>query len=175
LRDRAHAWEAGVAELRKRLRRLGLDQLSPRLRQHLFEGHLKKRKRGTGYRELGYHHRQGGVDLGRMRVVRVVAEPDTDGVYRARVAGPMTEGSSDLRTSTFFPDSWSRTDVLRAVRFAFLNRTCAEGRKWRGRARGLLIEGYVECRHTEPPVDARSGRLYHIVTAYPLYKGGGRA
>ncbi|WP_330838307.1 EndoU domain-containing protein [Actinophytocola sp.] len=175
LRDRTHDWDAGVAELRKRLRRLGLDQLSPRLRQHIFEGHLKKRKRGNGYRELGYHHRQDGVDRGPMRVARVVAGPDSDGVYQARVAGPWTEGSSEVRRCTFFPDAWTRRDVLRAVRFAFLNRNHCDGRKWRGRARGLLIEGYVECRHTEPPVEAGSARLYHIVTAYPVYKGGGRA
>lgn len=178
LRDRTDAWGAGVAELRKRLRRLGLDQLSPRLEQHIFEGHVKKRKRGVGYRELGYHHREGGVDRGAMRVVRVVAGPDANGVYRARVAGPKTEGGPELRVSTFFPDSWTREDVLRAIRFAFLNRTCFDQhdpsvrRKWRGRARGLLIEGYVECQAVEPSVGARSARLYHVVTAYPIYRSG---
>ncbi|MFL6126115.1 putative T7SS-secreted protein, partial [Actinophytocola sp.] len=121
LRDLPGAWDAGVARLR-RVMRLGLDQLSPRLRQHLFDGHIKKRKQGNGYRELGYHHREGGVDRGPVRVVRVVAGPDVNGVYRARVAGPRTDGGSEFRISTFFPDSWSRADVLRAVRDAFLGR-----------------------------------------------------
>lgn len=180
LRDDRSGWEAGVAELRQRLRRLALDQLSPRLAQHLFVGHVKKRKRGAGYRELGYHHREGGVDRGAVRVVRVVAPPDEFGVYRARVAGPRTEGGSELRTSTFFPDSWSREDVLRAILIAFLNRTyfderdSAVRRKWRGRARGLVIEGYVETQVIEPSVSARSARPYHVVTAYPIYRGAGR-
>ena len=177
LRDRPDAWEAGVAELRKVLR-LGLNQLSPRLRQHLFEGHVKKRKHGTGYRELGYHHRAGGVDSGPVRVLRVVAGPDVDGVYRARIAGPKTAGGSEFRVSTFFPDSWSRAEVLRAVRAAFLGRTFfdvadpAVRRKWRGRAGGLVIEGYVENQFIEPTVNAASARLYHVVTAYPIYQGG---
>lgn len=178
LRDNPQAWEAGVAQLRERLRRLALNQLSPRLSQHLFVGHVKKRKRGAGYRELGYHHREGGVDLGAVRVVRVVAPPDGDGVYRARVAGPRTEGGSELRTSTFFPDSWTRNDVLRAILIAFLNRSFFDDgdpsvrRKWRGRGRSLLIEGYVETQVIEPSVSARSARPYHIVTAYPIYRGG---
>lgn len=178
LRDDSRGWKAGVAELRERLRRLALDQLSPRLAQHLFVGHVKKRKNGSGYRELGYHHREGGVDRGPVRVVRVVAPPDDWGVYRARVAGPKTEGGSELRTSTFFPDSWSREDVLRAILLAFLGRTYfderdpAVRRRWRGCARGLVIEGYVETQVIEPSVSARSARPYHVVTAYPIYRGG---
>jgi hypothetical protein len=165
-------WEAAV----KRLRRIGLDQLSPRLRQHIFEGHLKKRKRGTGYRDLGYHHREDGVDRGRMRVLKVVAGPDANGVYRAHVAGPRTEGGSEPKTSTFFPDSWTRDEVLRAIRHAFVNRTHLDRRdrrhQWRGQYRGVLIEGYVERQFTEPAIDARSARLYHIVAAYPVYRRG---
>jgi hypothetical protein len=165
-------WEAAV----KRLRRIGLDQLSPRLRQHIFEGHLKKRKRGTGYRDLGYHHREDGVDRGRMRVLKVVAGPDANGVYRAHVAGPRTEGGSEPKTSTFFPDSWTRDEVLRAIRHAFVNRTHFDRRdrqhKWRGQYRGVLIEGYVERQFTEPAIDVRSARLYHIVAAYPVYRRG---
>jgi hypothetical protein len=171
LRDNPGTWMAGMA--RTRLRRLGLNQLSPRLKQHLFEGLAKKRKRGVGYREVGYHHREGGVDAGQIRVVKIVAGPDANGVYRARIAGPKTAGSSEVRTNTFFPDSWTRDDVLRAVRLAFHNRSHCADRKWRGQAFGLTIEGYVEV--TDPPMNARSARLYHVVTAYPIYDGGSRA
>lgn len=173
-----HEAMAGVPELVKRLRRLGLDQLSPRLKQHIFEGHLKKRKRGTGYRDLGYHHREAGVDLGPVRVVDLIAGPDVNGVYRARVAGPRTEGGSEPKTSTFFPDSWSRDEVLRAIRYAFVNRTHFDRRdpslrhKWRGAYRGVRIEGYVERQFTEPGIDAHSARLYHIVAAYPVFRRG---
>ncbi|MFL6125703.1 hypothetical protein, partial [Actinophytocola sp.] len=45
-------------------------------------------------------------------------------------------------------------------------------RKWRGCGGGLVIEGYVECQFIEPTVNAASARLYHIVTAYPIYQGG---
>lgn len=167
-------WDALV----KRLRRLGLDQLSPRLRQHIFDGHLKKRKRGPGYRDLGYHHREAGVDRGPMRVLDIFGEPDANGVYRAFVAGPWTEGGSELKRSTFFPDAWTRDEVLRAIRHAFVNRTYFDRRdpekrhKWRGTYRGVTIEGYVERQVTEPGVDARSARLYHIVAAYPVYRRG---
>lgn len=177
LRDQPAAWAAGVGELRKYLR-LGLDQLSPRLRQHLFEGHVKKRRRGDGYREVGYHHREGGVDRGAVRVVRIVADPDGDGVYRARVTGQQVDRRAEIRTCTFFPDTWSQDDVLRAVRAAFLRRTFFDiddpgaRRRWRGRGGGLLIEGYVESQFIEPSVNAASARLYHIVTAYPIYQGG---
>jgi hypothetical protein len=173
-RDSPAQWDAVV----KRLRRLGLDQLSPRLKQHIFEGHLKKRKRGTGYRDLGYHHREAGIDLGPVRVLDIVAGPDVNGVYRAHIAGPRTEGGSEPKTSTFFPDSWTRDEVLRAIRHAFVNRTHFDRRdpslrhKWRGAYRGVHIEGFVERQFIEPGVDARSARLYHIVAAYPVYRRG---
>ena len=179
LRDARHAWEAGVPGLGKRLRRLELDQLSGRLRQHLFEGHCKRRPRGPGYRDLGYHHREGGVDHGPIRVREVVAGPDDAGVYRAVVAGPRTDGGPETKTSSFFPDAWPRAEVERAIRHAFVNRTYFDGRsnrvrrKWRGSYRDVRIEGYVECQVIEPAIDARSARLYHIVTAYPVLRGGG--
>jgi hypothetical protein len=173
-----HESMVGVPELVKRLRRLGLDQLSPRLKQHIFEGHLKKRKRGMGYRDLGYHHREAGIDRGPVRVVDIVAGPDVNGVYRARVAGPRTEGGSEPKTSTFFPDAWPRDEVLRAIRHAFVNRTHFDRRdpslqhKWCGAYRGVRIEGYVERQFTEPGIDAHSARLYHIVAAYPVHRRG---
>lgn len=179
LRDARETWEAGVPGLGKRLRRLELDQLSPRLRQHLFEGHCKRRPRGPGYRDLGYHHREGGVDRGSIRVREVIAGPDETGVYRAVIASPKTDGGPETKTSSFFPDAWTREEVERAIRHAFLNRTYFDGRsarirrKWRGRYRNVHIEGYVECQVIEPTIDARSARLYHIVTAYPILRGGG--
>ena len=179
LRDAPGSWEAGIPGLAKRLRQLELDQLSPRLKQHLFEGHCKRRPRGAGYRDLGYHHREGGVDRGPIRVREVIAGPDEAGVYRAVVAGPKTEGGSETKTSSFFPDAWPREEVERAIRHAFVNRTYFDGRshrarrKWRGSYRNVQIEGYVECQFIEPAVDARSARLYHVVTAYPVLRGGG--
>jgi hypothetical protein len=179
LRDAPGTWAAGIPGLAKRLRLLELDQLSPRLRQHLFEGHCKRRPRGTGYRDLGYHHREGGVDRGPVRVREVIAGPDEAGVYRAVVASAKTEGGPETKTSSFFPDAWTRAEVERAIRHAFVNRTYFDGRghrvrrKWRGSYRNVQIEGYVECQFIEPAIDARSARLYHVVTAYPVLRGGG--
>jgi hypothetical protein len=100
-------------------------------------------------------------------------------VYRAVVAGPKTEGGPETKTSSFFPDAWPREEVERAIRHAFVNRTYFDGRshqarrKWCGSYRNVQIEGYVECQFIEPAVDARSARLYHVVTAYPVLRGGG--
>lgn len=177
LRDDPAAWVAGVTTLR-RTRRPWLDQLSPRLAQHLFDGHVKRRTCGLGYRYLGYHHRHGGVDDGPMRVLEIVAGPDVNGAYRAMVAGPLTDGGAEAKRSTFFPDAWTRDEVLRAIRHAFGNRRfgaeigSADPRKWRGAYRGMLIEGYVEHRFTGPAVDAASARPYHISTAYPVFRRG---
>ena len=177
LRDDPASWLAGVTTLR-RPRRPWLDQLSPRLAQHLFDGHVKRRTCGLGYRYLGYHHRHGGVDDGPMRVLEIVAGPDVNGAYRATVAGPLTDGGAEAKRSTFFPDAWTRDEVLRAIRHAFGNRRfgadigSADPRKWRGAYRGMLIEGYVEHRFTGPAVDARSARPYHVSTAYPVFRRG---
>jgi hypothetical protein len=169
LRDDPANWEAGIEGLRRRLRRLGLDQLSPRLKQHIFEGHYSVRKN----RNLGYHHRQGGIDSGALRVVRIVGRPDRNGVYRAEVAGPRTGDAAPVKRSSFFPDAWSRDDVLRAIRHAFVHRDHFDPARlrWRGRYADVIVEGVVE-RSIIPPTDeTRTARLYHIVTAYPIYRG----
>ncbi|HEY0451390.1 EndoU domain-containing protein, partial [Actinophytocola sp.] len=143
-----------------------LDQLSPRLKQHLFEGHYMSRTN----RDVGYHHREGGVDLGAVRVVRVVAGPSGNGVYRAEIRGPRTEGSPVVKRSTFFPDSWTRGQVLCAIRHAFANRYEYDRakRRWRGVYNGMHIEGYVEGRLADPRTGPEHPRLYHIKTAYPM-------
>ncbi|HEU5470850.1 MAG TPA: EndoU domain-containing protein [Actinophytocola sp.] len=169
LRDNPAAWDAGIEGLRRRLRRLGLDQLSPRLRQHIFEGHYSVRKN----RNLGYHHREGGVDRGPLRVVRVIGRPDQNGVYRAEVTGPRTGPRGPVKRSTFFPDAWTRAEVLRAIRHAFVHRTefSAVRQRWRGRYAGVVIEGVVERQLDAQPAEALTARLYHVVTAYPIYRG----
>jgi transcriptional regulator with XRE-family HTH domain len=123
---------------------------------------------------------KGDVDASTaIRVREVIAGPDETGVYRAVIASPKTDGGPETKTSSFFPDAWTREEVERAIRHAFLNRTYFDGRsarirrKWRGRYRNVHIEGYVECQVIEPTIDARSARLYHIVTAYPILRGGG--
>lgn len=160
LRDDPRDWAAAIKDIRKRLRWDGLNSLSPRLAQHLFEGHYRPSKQ----RCTGYHHREGGVDQGVLRVVNIISGPDSHGVYKAEVSGPHLPANL-TKASMFFPDSWSRADVLYAVRRAFLdamrNGNYDPGkRRFRGTYDGVLIEGHVKSGPGEP-------RICDIVTAYP--------
>lgn len=160
LRDDMADWETAIRQLRKRLRWDGLDRLSPRLAQHIFDGHYRPSKN----RCTGYHHREGGVDNGALRVVRVVSGPDSLGVYKAQVRGPHIP-SRMTKTSMFFPDSWSRAEVLHGVRQAFFDALRSGNydsarRRFTGTYQGVLIEGHLKHGPAVP-------RLCDIVTAYP--------
>jgi hypothetical protein len=162
LRDDPQDWAAAIREIRKRLRWEGLNRQSPRLAQHIFDGHYRPSKREY----TGYHHREGGVDRGGLRIVEIIEGPDTHGVYAAYVSGPRTPPTA-IKKSTFFPDSWSRAEVLYAVRHAFLDAMRNEvenyeptRRRFRGVYRGVRIEGYLKRGPAEP-------RPCDIVTAYP--------
>jgi hypothetical protein len=160
LRDDLQNWAAAVREIRRRLRWDGLSRLSPRLAQHLFDGHYRPSKQ----EDTGYHHREGGVDRGALRVVEIIDGPDPHGVYVGRVSGPRATPDK-VKTSTFFPDSWSRAKVLLAVRHAFrdamLNGTYdPTSRRFRGEYEGVQIVGHLKRGPAEP-------RLCDVVTAYP--------
>jgi len=162
LRDDLQAWAAAITEIRKRLRWDGLNRLTPRLAQHIFEGHYRPSKDVN----TGYHHREGGIDRGVLRVVEIIDGPDRHGVYVAQVRGPRTLPVT-TRKSTFFPDSWSRAEVLHAVRQVFLdamrnrekNYDPAK-RRFRGVYRGVRIQGDLKHGPAKP-------QLCDIVTAYP--------
>lgn len=156
-------WVVSIKEIRRRLRWNSLDHLSPRLIQHIFEGHYNP----GGY--SGYHHREGGVDKGMRRIVRMLNGPDRYGVYEAEWSGPRTVSTS-TKASTFFPDAWSRAEVLLAVRHVFLDAMREkdthydpDNRKFRGIYKGVKIEGYVKRGAVQP-------RLCDILTAYPRGK-----
>ena len=162
MRDDLQDWAVAISDIRKRLRGDSLNRLSPRLSQHIFEGHY--RPRDEAY--TGYHHREGGVDHGALRVVRILEGPDQYGVYEALVRGPRAPASA-TKKSTFFPDSWSRAEVRYAVRHAFLDAMRNHDtdydpakRRFRGVYKGVRIEGYVKPGVAQP-------RLCDIVTAYP--------
>jgi uncharacterized protein YukE len=159
LRDDPQDWAKAIKELRRRLRWDGLNRLSPRLDQHLFEGHYRPSKQAS----TGYHHREGGVDRGMLRA-SIIDGPDAYGVYVAEVRDPRT---NKTKTSTFFPDSWSRAEVRYAVREAFLDAMRDKDknydpakRRFRGVYRGVRIEGLLKRGPAEP-------RLCDIVSAYP--------
>lgn len=163
LRDDPRDWAEAIRESRRRLGWDGLNRLSPRLAQHIFDGHYRPSRKEIS----GYHHRAGGVDRGVLRVVKIIDGPDRHGVYRAQVAGPHGRSDNLVKVSTFFPDSWSPADVLHAVRQAFLGAMWRgadaydpDRRRFRGTYRGVPIEGYLKRGTAEP-------RLCDIVTAYP--------
>jgi hypothetical protein len=110
--------------------------------------------------DTGYHHREGGVDRGALRVVKIVEGPDEHGVYVGQIRGPRTPAAT-VKTSTFFPDSWSRAEVMYAVRRVFLDgEHDPDRRRFRGVYRGVRIEGFLRHGTVRP-------RLCDIVTAYP--------
>ncbi|MCE7001806.1 EndoU domain-containing protein [Kibdelosporangium philippinense] len=156
LRDDLQSWATAIKEIRKRLRWDGLDRMSPRLPQHIFDGHYRPSRQ----EDTGYHHREGGVDRGALRVVEIIDGPDEHGVYVARVSGPRT-APNKVKTSTFFPDSWSRAKVLQAVRHAFRTGDYdPTSRRFRGEYEGVQIVGHLKRGPAEP-------RLCDVVTAYP--------
>lgn len=162
LRDDPQSWAAAINGMRKRLRWDGLNRISLRLDQHIFEGHY----RPSRAMYTGYHHRENGVDHGELRVVEVIDGPDPHGVYAAQVRGPRCL-PNQTKKSTFFPDSWSRAEVRYAVRHAFLDAMQHKDthydpvkRQFRGVYRGVRIVGHLRHGSAEP-------RLHDIVTAYP--------
>jgi Bacterial EndoU nuclease len=107
---------------------------------------------------VGYHHRPNGVDPPGARVLKIVQRPDTNGVYRARVAlrDPATGAWIDKRaSSTFFPDAMSDDEVIQAVLAAFHHGQMRGDGEFSGDSgHGFAVEGWYQ-----------GGR---IAAAYPL-------
>lgn len=115
---------------------------------HVFEGEINRRGK-----PVGFHSRPGGTDPAGARVVRRVSGPNALGVYIAEVAI-----RNRRKTSTFFPDSMSRDEVVAAILHAWEERRDLGGDKFQGPSgEGFTIEGYT--------LDGGG-----INTAYPLYK-----
>jgi len=125
-----------------------------KLREHVFRGWIN----GKG-RPVGFHYEgAGGTPADGIKVVEGSrSKPDVNGVYKAEIeAGGIKKGYH-----TFFPRSWSRADVQRAINEAYANRVRAgkasnayEGRSSSGVRVGmkLSIDGVPR-------------------TAYPVYDG----
>ena len=129
--------------------------------EHVFEGQINRRGKPTGF-----HSRPGGTDPAGARVVRRISGPNDLGVYIAEVeirsgtspSGANAAGRWLRKTSTFFPDSMSREEVVAAILHAWEERRDLGGDKFQGPSgEGFTIEGYT--------LDDGG-----INTAYPLYK-----
>ncbi|HEX6862319.1 MAG TPA: EndoU domain-containing protein [Thermoanaerobaculia bacterium] len=120
--------------------------------EHVFEGKINRRGK-----PVGFHSRPGGKDPSGARVARKVSGPNGLGVYIAEVE--IRNGSRWLRkTSTFYPDSMDRDEVVAAILNAWEERRDLGGGKFQGPSgEGFTIEGYT--------LDDGG-----INTAYPIYK-----
>jgi hypothetical protein len=120
---------------------------------HIFHGEIN-----ANGKPVGFHHRGSIGHTGRARiVVGTESVPNAQGVYTAKVqVFKPSAGNWVTKKSTFFPDSWSRLQVINEIRSAFINAHLIRGRLWEGISpSGVRIQGYFE------------GNT--IKTAYPIY------
>ena len=121
--------------------------------RHVFEGRINRRGK-----PVGFHSRPGGIDPAGARVVRTISGKNGPGVYIAEVEIRNGAGRWLRKTSTFYPDSLSREEVVAAILHAWEERRDLGGGKFQGPSgEGFTIEGYT--------LDGGS-----INTAYPIYR-----
>ncbi|HEK2082877.1 EndoU domain-containing protein, partial [Proteus mirabilis] len=129
---------------------------SPKINvEHIFHGEINRRGRA-----VGFHHETSIGHQGKARIIEIINFPNAHGVYQGKVE------VFDIRTnqwvakgpnSTFFPQSWSRQQVMLEIRGAYKNGTAQENGKWSGVSpSGVKIEGWLDS----------SG---NINTAFPKY------
>ncbi|HLR52444.1 MAG TPA: EndoU domain-containing protein [Candidatus Avamphibacillus sp.] len=114
---------------------------------HIFLGEVNKRKKA-----VGYHHQS---MMGGKIIKETKTPPDKNGVYEAKVI----IGNKEKKfPSSFFPEHWDRTDVLKAVREAFENKNQIGNNKFEGTlSNGMRIQMYLNKDGT-------------IATAFPIYE-----
>jgi len=127
--------------------------------EHVFEGEINRRGK-----PIGFHSRPGGTDPAGARVSRKVTGPNGLGVYIAEVEIRNGSGRWLKKTSTFYPDSMDRDEVVAAILNAWEERRDLGGGKFQGPSgEGFTIEGYTLN-------DGGIGGIGGINTAYPIYK-----
>ena len=121
--------------------------------EHVFEGQVNRRGK-----PVGFHSRPAGRDPAGARVVRTISGRNGLGVYIAEVEIRNGSGRWLRKTSTFYPDSLSRGEVVAAILHAWEERRELGGGKFQGPSgEGFTIEGYT--------LDGGG-----INTAYPIYR-----
>lgn len=120
---------------------------------HIFEGEINRKGR-----PVGFHARPGGRNPPGARVVRVLDQPNRQGVYTAEVEIRTRDGRWLEKRSTFYPDRMRREEVVAAILNAYRRRSTGSAEKFRGPSgHGFTIEGWFQ-----------NGR---INTAYPIFGG----
>ncbi|MEI6332302.1 MAG: EndoU domain-containing protein [Pseudanabaena sp.] len=125
--------------------------------KHIFEGEINRR--GLA---VGYHHRANGKDSASARLEKIISNPNAQGLYVGKVQIRNSSNGqwlSKSAPSSFFPDRWSRNQVLSEIRGAFANAPNPSAEPWQGTSpSGIRISGYYN-RSTNT-----------INTAYPIYR-----
>ena len=127
--------------------------------KHLFHGEINK-----GGKAVGFHHAGSIGHQGKARISSIVDPANAQGVYRAKVE-VFNEATGKWvakgPASTFFPDAWSRAQVLSEVRGAFGNQL-PRAPHWAPNyfeglsPSGVRIGGYLD-------------NLGNINTSFPIY------
>jgi hypothetical protein len=110
----------GVAAIVKGLKATNNGAKATRINvKHLFHGEINK-----GGKAVGFHHAGSIGHQGKARISSIVDPANAVGVYRAKVE-VFNEATgmwvAKASASTFFPDVWTRAQVLNEVRGAFGN------------------------------------------------------
>jgi hypothetical protein len=105
---------------------------------HIFDGEINR----SG-KPVGFHSRPGGRDPENARVRSIRDGPNTSGVYTASIE--IRDGDQwKEKFSSFFPDSMSHDDVLKAVINAYNNSKDPRARPFEGPSGlGFRIQGYT--------------------------------
>ncbi len=120
---------------------------------HIFDGEINRHGKPVGF------HVAPKEPLGaKSRIKEVLSGPNKAGIYTATVEiYDPAERRWKEKFSSFFPDDFSRDQVIQSILFAIANNMLPQGARWRGPSgHGFLIEGY------------RFGNG-DVNTAYPLY------
>jgi hypothetical protein len=126
----------------------------PQLLEHVFRGQLKKGE------ARGFHYEGGRIEAtyGTKVIENTRTAPDARGVYEARVS---VRGVDKRHKSSFFPRSWSRADVLKAINEGYTSRVKIAGRS----------PNYFEGRSSSGvKVGMYCNKNGEVVTAFPLYR-----
>ena len=120
---------------------------------HIFDGEINRHGK-----PVGFHVAPKEPMDATSRIKRILSGPNRAGVYTAMVEiYDPAERRWKEKFSSFFPDDFSRKQVIESILFALSNNRLPEGSRWRGPSGyGFMIEGY------------RFGNG-DINTAYPLY------
>lgn len=120
---------------------------------HIFDGEINRHGK-----PVGFHVAPKDPMGAKSRIKKILSGPNRAGIYTAivEIYDPATQQWKE-KFSSFYPDDFSRQQIIDSILFAHSNNRLPEGSRWRGPSgHGFLIEGY------------RFGNG-DINTAYPLY------